>query len=77
MAKATLEIVLVDEDDLRADCPKVGQVGRLKSGGPPMTVSKVNGNRVECLWFDESNSLQEASFYSCCLLHDASYDKKE
>jgi len=30
---------------------QVGQVVRLKSGGPRMTVSAIRGDAIECTWF--------------------------
>lgn len=30
---------------------EVGNVVRLNSGGPPMTVEKVDGPLITCLWF--------------------------
>jgi uncharacterized protein YodC (DUF2158 family) len=47
-----------------------GDVVRLKSGGPPMTVVTYDYNKVECAWFDGTTmksgtfareSLEEAS----------------
>ena len=35
-----------------ADQFKPGDVVTLKSGGPPMTVTKREGGRVWCEWFD-------------------------
>jgi len=36
--------------------PREGMVVMLKSGGPPMTITRVSGNPeiVECKWFDPS-----------------------
>jgi len=31
---------------------------QLKSGGPVMTIQKINGNMAECIWFDNSNDLK-------------------
>ena len=36
-----------------ADDFKPGDTVMLKSGGPHMTVTKVDGDRVWCEWFDE------------------------
>lgn len=30
----------------------VNDVVQLKSGGPPMTVEKIEGDRVFCVWFE-------------------------
>jgi len=40
----------------------VGDVVKLKSGGPFMTVSIVNPTEVYCKWFDTENHLNEDSF---------------
>ena len=32
---------------------KPGDVVILKSGGPTMTVSSVNGNEIGCIWFEK------------------------
>jgi uncharacterized protein YodC (DUF2158 family) len=39
-----------------------GDVVRLKSGGPPMTVVEVDGDWVTCMWFDDKNKQQTDSF---------------
>ena len=36
---------------------KDGDVVRLKSGGPKMTVSEVSGSDCNCQWFDEKKLL--------------------
>lgn len=42
---------------------KVGDVVKLKSGGPQMTVSETNdAEMLECTWFDSSNELKTAFF---------------
>jgi uncharacterized protein YodC (DUF2158 family) len=33
----------------------VGDVVVLKSGGPKMTVDKISGNEVQCVWFEGAN----------------------
>jgi uncharacterized protein YodC (DUF2158 family) len=47
---------------------KVGDVVRLKSGGPAMTVSfkNVDGDWV-CVWFDKDGKKQASSFTPECL----------
>ncbi len=55
---------------------KMGDVVRLKSGGPKMTIANISeprpgpvppGKWVRCIWFDGSN-IYEYSFDSTCLL---------
>jgi uncharacterized protein YodC (DUF2158 family) len=52
---------------------KAGDVVRLKSGGPKMTViryGKFNNNQhetLECQWFDAQNVLKYATFEECVL----------
>lgn len=41
---------------------KVGDSVVLKSGGPVMTVTKVDGPLVECQWFLKGNKLERGSF---------------
>jgi uncharacterized protein YodC (DUF2158 family) len=36
---------------------KVGDIVRLKSGGPKMTVTKVVGDRIHCEWFNDDNKV--------------------
>jgi uncharacterized protein YodC (DUF2158 family) len=33
----------------------LGNLVKLKSGGPVMTVSEVDGNEVTCVWFPEGD----------------------
>ena len=49
-----------------------GDVVRLKSGGPPMTVVVVDGSYATCTWFDEANKLQKEDFLQVTL---APYDE--
>ena len=39
-----------------------GDVVRLRSGGPPLTVRNVAGNWVICTWWDEDGGFQTAGF---------------
>jgi uncharacterized protein YodC (DUF2158 family) len=41
---------------------KKGEVVQLKSGGPLMGVSDVDGNTVHCRWFDKNNEEKSSSF---------------
>lgn len=57
-------------DEIKADMKaeiKAGDVVRLKSGGPAMTVGSVaeNQGRVYCycLWFDQNDVLSKHEFY--------------
>ena len=36
------------------DSIEAGSVVQIKSGGPAMTVTKVDGSNVQCLWFGET-----------------------
>jgi len=40
---------------------KIGTVVQLTSGGPKMTISKINNNRVTCQWF-VGNELKSGEF---------------
>ena len=42
---------------------KVGDVVRLKSNGPPMTVWDTDGRKVRCQWFNKNHDLKEGDFY--------------
>lgn len=39
---------------------KIGDVVRLKSGGPAMTIIEVEGTSLTCLWFAEDKSILRA-----------------
>lgn len=41
---------------------KVGDVVKLNSGGPSMTIIAFDEATVECLWFSSDYHLQKASF---------------
>jgi uncharacterized protein YodC (DUF2158 family) len=51
---------------------KVGDVVRLKSGGPKMTVAQVpqdlSKDRLKCVWFDDKNDAGEAWFYAWMII---------
>jgi len=50
--------------------PEIGTVVYLKSGGPGMTVTGFNGDKVVCEWFDDENDLCEDSFSVLTLTTD-------
>ena len=61
----------VVETPVRSPEPlKVGDVVKLKSGGPMMTVNNFDGDRVWCLWFDYSG---EHSRYPVALVSSGSF----
>lgn len=41
---------------------KLGDVVRLKSGGPMMTIYEMTDNRISCKWFDEKHNLRYGTF---------------
>jgi uncharacterized protein YodC (DUF2158 family) len=41
---------------------KEGDVVRLKSGGPNMTVETVDDDEVRCAWFDDKNQIHRENF---------------
>ena len=43
-----------------------GEVVQLKSGGPRMTVEEIEGDQVDCTWF-EKNKQHHGSFKSILL----------
>jgi uncharacterized protein YodC (DUF2158 family) len=49
---------------------KVGDVVRLKSGGPKMTVSDVDDDEITCKWFPEGDQskVREGEFYVVMLV---------
>lgn len=53
-----------------ADELKPGDVVRLKSGGPKMTVSKIDGSRLWCEWFDDKNK-HDGRYFEAHLLEKA------
>jgi uncharacterized protein YodC (DUF2158 family) len=48
---------------------KVGDVVKLKSGGPEMTVSEVDDDEIECVWFPQGDftELRKAEFIDATL----------
>lgn len=43
---------------------EIGNECRLNSGGPTMTIRKINETKITCTWFDKFNELKEAEFES-------------
>ena len=41
----------------------IGDVVKLKSGGPKMTVAYVYADEITCKWFDEQNRKHEDTFH--------------
>jgi len=41
---------------------KVGDIVRLRSGGPKMTVCVMEGDRIGCEWFDEKGEHKIRTF---------------
>jgi uncharacterized protein YodC (DUF2158 family) len=41
---------------------KIGDVVRLKSGGPVMTVTAIDKNEVTCKWFNDANIIEISYF---------------
>jgi uncharacterized protein YodC (DUF2158 family) len=39
-----------------------GDLVRLRSGGPLMTINDIQGDRADCFWTDENSLPQEATF---------------
>jgi uncharacterized protein YodC (DUF2158 family) len=62
--------LLVQESEMEL---KVGDLVKLKSGGPVMTVVDVDGDEVTCVWFpsDDHRKLREDDF------NDATLEKVE
>ena len=44
-----------------------GDVVRLKSGGPKMTVLESDGEQVQCKWFDRNGKLHTENFSAALL----------
>ncbi|KFF16768.1 YodC family protein [Flavobacterium hydatis] len=51
---------------------KEGETVRLKSGGPLMTISRIDkeNNLANCEWFDSKKEFRAADFYLTSLKHD-------
>jgi uncharacterized protein YodC (DUF2158 family) len=49
----------------------VGDLVKLKSGGPVMTVADVDGDEVTCVWFPEGDHTELCE----CELSDATLEK--
>lgn len=47
---------------------KVGDTVKLKSGGPAMTINKIDGNEISCQWFD-NKEIKGATFIKEVLEH--------
>jgi uncharacterized protein YodC (DUF2158 family) len=45
-----------------ARAPSEGDLVKVQSGGPVMSVQEIHGEYALCLWFDENGKLQERSF---------------
>jgi len=40
-----------------------GDLVRLGSGGPVMSVTEIKGHKASCIWFDTDGHLQEFTFH--------------
>lgn len=49
---------------------QIGDVVKLKSGGPWMTVYKIEGDDVSCIWFPNDNDAVSRSFNKNVLLKE-------
>jgi uncharacterized protein YodC (DUF2158 family) len=47
---------------------RTGDVVRLKSGGPSMTVDHYKDGHVHCRWFSPEGELHSGSFVEACLV---------
>jgi uncharacterized protein YodC (DUF2158 family) len=56
---------------------QVGDVVRLKSGGPKMTVKKRMGIGVDCEWFEGDRLADGAWFESVCLTRVENHESSE
>jgi uncharacterized protein YodC (DUF2158 family) len=51
----------------------VGDVVRLRSGGPVMTVRRMNHDGVMCEWFDDQNHVESRLFEGAMLIREEEY----
>lgn len=49
---------------------QAGDVVRLKSGGPLMTITEVNGNVITCIWFIGDKEVEVKKFYDYTLFSE-------
>ena len=49
---------------------QIGDVVKLKSGGPWMTVYKIEGDEISCVWFPNDNDAVSRSFNKNVLLKE-------
>lgn len=54
-----------------------GNVCQLSSGGPRMTVEKITGGEVSCVWFDENDVLFRNKFPVEALTFEEEDDEDE
>lgn len=63
----TKEIPQAEAEPAQAWTPAVGDVVRLKSGGPSMTVTHVDPLSLMCAWMNANNELQVEPITTLCL----------
>ena len=56
------------------DAIEEGDIVRLRSGGPPMSVQTVTPDGIECMWFDSDGRLQEKIFHPGTLQKNSDHD---
>ena len=56
---------------------RVGDVVKLKSGGPRMTVTERGFHFVQCAWFDADNQLHHGEFDAAFLEHAPEPEKRQ
>jgi len=52
------------------DTLRIGDTVKLKSGGPPMTVSLVGNEQVNCDWFDLHHQAHTKAFKICSIVKE-------